>query len=404
MKKILSIISVILLISIMLTMVGCGSETTESKNKTASDSKSENTNSESNSNSQANTPDLATDTDAELSCYLVRAKKDVDGLYGYVDVRTGKFVIEPQFASADESFCGDGWAYVKDEDENKSIINTEGKPLFEYGSLESIREYEKDSIVIERKDGTIHLYHGATYIKELKSDVGNLAEISPTYTYKEYGGRSDSYIPEKFIVLHGETNDDEHLYIWFDYEGNQVYKVDSVGAIAGDETGYYFFGGRDVAFDGDTWYSTKEGSIMTNGNNEFANFGLSSGYNIMASDGVVTFDGKYYNSNGEVFYFFNDFDTYYGFQNGYAKVFEGRKKSESGKFNGYIDVNGDKVFEIPEDDDYDSYTSALKDGYVVFGKDNLYGIKKLTGEVIIEPTYPSLYMRENGKHTEGYCY
>ena len=114
--------SVILLISIMLTLAGCGSENAESKNNPASNNKTENTDSNNNSGAESNKLSLATDTDAELSNYLVRAKKEVDGLYGYIDVRTGQFVIEPQFTSADEEFCGDGWAYVKDKDEKNLLL------------------------------------------------------------------------------------------------------------------------------------------------------------------------------------------------------------------------------------------------------------------------------------------
>jgi len=420
-----TIISILLLATICFSLIGCGDKGTAEKQNTATknDNSISSTNNDTDSKNDSATSNTAKTTDEELSCYLVRAQKEIGGLYGYVDVRTGEFKIEPQFKDADVSFCSDGWAVVEDQDENNSIINSSGEVLFEFGSIDYLREYEGDSIVVRKNDGSCHLYHGAEHIKELKPDEEDIADFGPSLPSKKVGSSTtEFYYPDKYIMMSGEKSDEENIYIWYDYDGNQIFKTDIRGCLAGDDKGYYHFskekteiadlsgkvietkpsGNRAVVFDGDNWYTMSQGTIYTNGYTEFKT-GSIDNYNLMASDGVITFNGRYYHEDGEAFYNFNNFNYYYGFQNGYAKVSGGRKVSESGNFDGYIDVNGNSVFEIPEEDDFDSYTSALKDGYVIYGKDGLYGIKKITGEIILEPTYPSLYMRKNGEHVDGLC-
>jgi hypothetical protein len=358
-------------------------------------------------------------TDTEASPYLVRANRERNGLYGYVDVRTGEFVIEPQFTYADIEFADDGWACVTYEDETKTVINTSGEPLFERGTLVDRWGYEGDCLVVKKEDGTCHLYHGTEYVTELKGDDSSLT-LAPANAYAKDLG---SYDPDRFICLVGRHGDSPSPagWFWFDANGKLIYKSEKLGTLAGDETGYYHFGDgeinkidldgnvtetilckadvRNVAYDGDTWYAMADSVLYTNGFTPVATKPtFNSTYNVFVGDGIIKIGDMYLNSNHERFYSFSTLDYSYGFQNGYAKVDAGGLGAWGGDFCGYIDVDGNPVYEIPCDDNFDSYTSILKDGYFIYGENDRYGIKNLDGRTILEPSLTSLYTRENGRH------
>lgn len=137
-------------------------------------------------------------TDTDISEYLVRAASEKNGLYGYVDIRTGKYVIEPKFTYADISFGNDGWASVSTED-CKTFINTSGEFLFKAGEIDDKVNYEGDCLVVKKGD-KCYLYHGADYVCELKCDDDSF-NLRPTSAFAKDYGYNSMYTPDKYIVL-----------------------------------------------------------------------------------------------------------------------------------------------------------------------------------------------------------
>ena len=362
-------------------------------------------------------------TDTNLSKYLVRAASEKDGLYGYVDVRSGKYVIEPTFTFADIAFGDDGWACVSIDD-FKTAINTSGEYLFKVGEIEDKVSYAGDCIVVKKGD-KCYLYHGADYVCELKCEDETL-NLRPTSAFAKGFGYNSMYDPDRYIVLGASKKGKSGFsyWLWFDKDGKFLYKAEEAGSFAGDETGYYHFADNkvtkidsdgnvieeiatkssvhNVSYDGDNWYTMIDGTVYTNGFtplNTKPKFYAHDAYNIIAGDGILKINDMYLDSSYSRFYSFHTDDYSYGFQNGYAKVDGGAPGAWGGDFNGYIDTQGNSVYEITDKENFDSYTSILPDGYFVFGnEDNLYGIKNLDGTTVVEPTYTSLYMRENGRH------
>lgn len=362
-------------------------------------------------------------TDLALSPYLVRAASEKNGLYGYVDVRTGQYAIQPQFTYGDITFDEDGWACVSTEN-GGTVINTSGEFLFELGEIEDKVNYEGDAIVVKKGD-KCYLYHGADYVCELKCDDETL-KLSPTSAFAKGYGYNSMYTPDRYIVV-GASKPEKSgyaYYLWFDRDGKLLYKADKLGSFAGDETGYYHFADNqvtkidlngnvieqiptkssvhNVSYDGDNWYAMIDGTVYTNGFTPVAvqvRFNPQDSFNVIAGDGILKINDMYLDSTYSRFYSFYIDDYSYGFQNGYAKVDDGGLGAWGGDFDGYIDTQGNPVYEITDKDNFDSYTSILPDGYFIFGNDNnRYGIMKLDGTVVIEPTYTSLYTRENGRH------
>lgn len=195
---------------------------------------------------------LADSTDLQMSPYLVRARNSEDDLYGYIDIRTGGYVIEPQFRYCDESFGDDGWAAVTYEGISH-VINTEGEFLFAHEDIGGVREYEGDCMVVYTPDEQrAFLYHGADFVCELEIPVKEYTEVSGGIAYYSTGYESRSYTPERYIVLNVKSNNGRQ-YVWYDSDGKAIFVTDEIGGLAGDDTGYYFFRKNfiDVAdFDG----------------------------------------------------------------------------------------------------------------------------------------------------------
>ena len=127
---------VVMLFSFITVFVGCGKEERKSDEKgdisvsgVVSDDNEKNQVEEQNDQGSGGVK-LAKDTDKELAPYLIRAQAHGADFYGYVDIRTGEFVIAPQFTDgSDSSFRDAGWAYVQFPDKSEMIINTKGEYL-----------------------------------------------------------------------------------------------------------------------------------------------------------------------------------------------------------------------------------------------------------------------------------
>lgn len=394
---------------------------------------------------------IADGTDGGLSSYLVRAKNPnvPNNYYGYVDIRTGQMVLEQQFEDADEYFGSDGWAKITVEGEC-AVINTEGKHLLPFGTVKNAKEYyEGQCMAVTTKDRRCLLYCGEELIKELEIPTKEISAIilGDAHTV-EHHIRSTyyvlSYSPERYIPITVVKPDDSREYYWYDINGELICQVDTnYGVLAGDSTGYYFFKhvkheslyehyvdifdteGKlvhteelattcvpSVAYDGDAWYAAcntndRGGSnwIYTNGLNKLdvtyggSLFAPSSGSKlgrstIFASEGIIAIRGgstgmnvMYIKSNGMLFYCcFSDY--MYGFNNGYAKVENGKAGLYSGDFNGFIDINGLEVY--PFEDEPENYSNIIVDGYFFYKKGGFWGIKNIDGSTVIPAVYEDL--------------
>lgn len=411
-----------------LSLSACGEAATVPKESDIEESSTVNIESESvteMNQEESEKSSLATSTDLQMSPYLVRAQSNANELYGYVDIRTGEYVIAPSFSKADEEFGDDGWALA-----DGNIINTDGSPLFEPQSISDVREYESDCIVaVDTEKKTALLYHGADFVCNLEIPVEGYTEVSAWSAFKGGSRNGSFYIPERYFVLRVVDSTDQVRFVWYTADGDVILETEHIGGMAGDETGYYFIwddcvdvidldgnileskeklsiGVPVVEFDGDKWYVPLN---MTTSNRMYNTDLYTNGFEILcqistgdfpvsASDGIIrTPDNRYMKSDGTIFYTVSSLEnTVYNFQNGYAKVMAGAQGKYSGEFYGYIDTEGTEIMPIPKDR-VDEYSSVLKDGYIVYGENGLWGIMNISGDIILEPKYTSLYSMGVGK-------
>ncbi len=380
---------------------------------------------------------LVSTTDTELSAYLVKAQDAASDLYGYIDIRTGEYVIEPRFSSCDDAFGTDGWAVVFErfDDRSKnsgSVINTSGELLFAYETLgnnfASVDEYEDGYIIVcpSFKDvpPAAYLYHGPQLVRELELPPEGCTTVNNNLAYYSDSRYTKPYTPERYISLSAELDSGDWVYLWYDTDGNLIYTSEDVGGcLAGDETGYYFIGegyvnviapdgsvtetletqsseycGK-VAWDGDNWYViinlTGKPMLYTNGLTPLFETGeIGSHYfTLDVTDGIVRGqDGMWYTLDGTVMAGPDGSRLiYYGdpFQNGYGQGCTKPSVTGTSEYY-YIDTAGNKVFEIPQGQG-DSYSTVLKGGYFVYGKDEMYGIMNLDGTVVTEMRFRHIY-------------
>ena len=367
---------------------------------------------------------LVDSTDLQMSPYLVCARNSKNDLFGYIDVRTGEYVIEPQFKYCDESFGDDGWAIVNYEG-NRNVINTEGEFLFSHEDIGGVSEYEGDCIVVCTPDGQkALLYHGAHFVCELEIPVKEYTTVSSGVTYYSTGYASVPYTPERYIIMSVEANN-EWQRVWYDSDGKVIFVTKEIGGLAGDDTGYYFirenfidvidFDGNIVEtiekdhseaygdyigiveWDNDNWYAiislNGETGLYTNGLSKLCEAaGYTRDYwdNIDADCGVIRLlDGSCIKPDGTLFFEGLSYrmGSYAGaFRNGYAKT-------KSNGNTAYMDTQGNPVFEIPKER-WKEYSEVLKDGYIVYGENGLWGIMNIDGSIVIEPKFQSIYTME----------
>lgn len=367
--------------------------------------------------------DNATDTDRNASYYLVRAKAPDSNLYGYVDVRTGYFAIEPRFDKADEAFGEDGWAYVK-IGKYPSVINTNGKELFDFGTLEELSLDKNGFIQIPKSDTSIYLFNGSRFVKDITPPSAEITRIDTGGAYIN----GESRTPTKLIVIRGYTADKKMYYMWYDENGNFIYMTTEKCNMAKDIDCYYCITenkvlkiGIDgsvteilsdkgsyigpVVYSGYRWFSTVHLNslsyrIYSNGFTALPSYNSGRGYGLGADNGIVvtimpqsagwTYE-RYYTADGTEFYRSSKSD---GFYYGYAKVSYGSKR-ENGKwtpdnFFGYIDSDGNELLTLDKAS-IDNYSNPLKDGYYIYKEKGLFGIKKLDGTAVMWPAYKELY-------------
>lgn len=384
---------------------------------------------------------LVSSTDVELSPYLVRAQGITDNLYGYIDIRTGEYVIEPRFTSCDEAFGDDGWAIVSEDvaneqGNNTSIINTSGELLFAYDALgeryshSGVREYEGDCIVVHTScnDGPndAFLYHGSEFICKLKLPMEDYEYVEawlPTLSNSQVSGWS--YEPGRYIVLNVATNDGKYLYSWYDANGNLIYTHELAnGCLVGDETGYYFIGdgvvevidfdgnvintlerndgcSGNVDWDEDNWYAvmnlTGTSGLYTNGLTQLCEIpGITESrdniYLLDVTDSIVRGpDRRWYKLDGTLLD--PELTLCTPFQNGYGKACTLFSLISASTYH-YIDVEGNRVLEIPEGKSSE-YSSVLKDGYLIYEENELYGIMKIDGTVVTNACFLQVYDSED---------
>ena len=389
---------------------------------------------------------VADGTDGELSPYLVRVKEAGSDYYGYADVRTGEIVIGAMFKDADASFGEDGWARVENDDGQEGIINTSGEFAFVFGSHDDIESDYYGGEYIAVRDGTeVNLYRGMTHM--VKLEIPEEAESVSFHGILYSGGFE---IPERYIPLKVTMKDGSKHIMWFDDNGKFLYdpmeqayekyvemgknaiEPDDLdhGDLVGDETGYYFFSDRgyvhyidlegkllsvseeldlsgthSVAWDGDNWYAyVEEGPLSSGGNTVYTNgmtklerinnHGWGRTPKIFANNGVISTHGMHYRPNGEKLYEYGWYlKSWQSFSNEYARVVEGEGITWTygdETFTGYIDIYGNEVLAIDEDEIY-NHSMTLKDGYIVYCENGYCGIKNIKGEIICEPKYKELF-------------
>ena len=379
---------------------------------------------------------LVSTTDLELSAYLVKAQDTASELYGYIDIRTGEFVIEPRFTSCDDAFGDDGWAVVREDvgdrqKNNQSVINTSGELLFAYDALGNysadISNYGGGNILVctsyDDVPPSAYLYHGSQLVRELEISVENCTGVMCSTAYYSDTSATKPYMPDHFIVISAEDNGGDWVHLWYDTDGNFIYMPEDVGGcLVGDETGYYYIGkgyidviapdgsvketqeaksqycGK-VAWDGDNWYVimnlTGEPTLYTNGltplfeTREVGTFY----YTLDVTDGIVRGQAGYWYTLDGTPLPGQQAASYGGpFRNGYAKACTKADVMNTlgGSEYHYVDMQGNKVFEIPTEQ-YSNYSSILKDGYFVYGQNEMYGIMNLDGTVVTEMRFRHIY-------------
>ncbi len=412
------IITAFLSAVMIISLSACSNNTNDDKN---------NTDNISNSNNKTNTTiNTVTNTDMELAPYLIRAKDTDSNLYGYVDARSGKMVIKPQFTVADDYFGEDGWAYVKNQNDQSNIINTDGNTVFVYGEHETISaNYYEGKYILVRDGIEVNLYEGANHIKKLELPQKDIKKVS-------FGvvSRNKSFVePKKFFPIVVEYGSDERKTNWFDHTGKFICTTNQTGNLVSDSTGYYhFYDGIEqfdtngkfiknidpnedvlsitgntmktygiyVSFDEDNWYAAvNEQFLLTNG---LQKLNLNNGGAVSVKDGIIATRGHYYNTKGEIIYNFGYSSLmntpWYAFSNGYALVAKGSFVGNTrDQFCGYIDTTGKEILYVGKGN-VDNYSKALKDGYIVYCENGLYGIKNIDGRVICEPSYIELFYME----------
>ncbi len=381
---------------------------------------------------------LVSTTDTDLSAYLVKARSTGSDLYGYVDIRTGEYVIEPRFSSCDDAFGDDGWAVVSEKlddrsKNNRSVINTSGKLLFDYEALgnysASVREYADGNIIVcpdlEDVPPAAYLYRGSQLVRELELPAEGCTEVTTTLAYYSSPWATKPYMPERYITLSAQLDSGEYVYLWYDMDGNLIYTTaDAGGCLAGDETGYYYIGkgyvnviapdgsvtetletqdskycGK-VAWDGDNWYAIinlagSKPMLYTNGliplfwTEEVGTYY----YTLDVTDGIVRGqDGMWYTLDGAMMTEPDGSILIYSggpFRNGYGKGCTYPSVTGKSEYH-YIDTAGNKAFAIPQGQG-DSYSTILKDGYFIYGKAEMYGIMNLDGTVVTEMCFGNIY-------------
>ncbi len=372
------------------------------------------------------TTDNATDTDKSVSPYLVRAKSPDGKLYGYVDVRTGYYAIEPRFDKADEAFGEDGYAYVK-IGSYPSVINTRGEELYDFGTVKELALDQNGMIQIPVSDTSIYLYNGSRFVKELTPPSQEIARIDTGGAYIN----GESRTPTKLIVIRGYTADKKMYYIWYDENGNFIYMTTEKCNMAKDIDCYYCITENKVVkidldgtvtevmsdkgsyiapivYSGYRWYTIVHKNSLnyqmySNGFTPVYGYYTGRGYGIGVDNGIVVtimpqvggWSAEYYHKpdglGGTNYYRSSKSD---GFWYGYAKVSYGSKREDgrwtSDDFFGYIDSDGNELLEVGKAN-IDNYSNPLKDGYYIYKKDGLFGINKLDGTAVMWPAYKELY-------------
>ncbi|MBR4882098.1 MAG: WG repeat-containing protein, partial [Clostridia bacterium] len=351
-----------------------------------------------------------------------------DPLYGYVDIRTGETVLEPQFESADPCFGDDGWAKVYCDGE-PAIINIKGEHLLPYGSAEYISDFVGgEYFLVQTKDRKLKLYKGGEYISDLKDfPMKDYTEVTSSILWYE---NNEYYDPENYIFIDAVNEEGDREYYWYDLDGEFICAVDDWKCgLVGDDTGYYLFHRRGVdiydsdrnfvetkelaniggvpriAYDGDKWYVIycEDGyryKIYTNGltelkltyiddegnTKEFDLYGYDSVGNpreIFANSGIITIYGYHFRSDGRLIYSTRKFyytpikdaiTTWYSFSNGYVKIAYG----EPDDFCGYVDTTGKEVFAIDPEEFY-YYSQTYRDGIFFHYVDGYWNIEDFDG-------------------------
>ena len=364
---------------------------------------------------------LAKDTDKELAPYLVRAQVHGADLYGYVDIRTGEFVIEPQFTDdSDSAFRDAGWAYVQFPDKSEMIINTKGEYLVAPEDFSEGEIYHNGTMVVKNQDETkLSLYHDTAFVKELELPEGCVEWSSIQKTAGE-GKGSDFYTPQTAVAAYASDGNGDGAIYWYDFDGNYLYQGQMPNCLVVEEDRMYYFGDMQVTImdragnelekrdiwtqfskiysDGTNWYMV---AIPSDGPNERRTVLYTNGFtevfptknmwsdwaSLLVDDDIYAVNGVYYKLDGTIIYDMNSSaDTgYYSFSNGYAKI----NDYMNGKY-GFIDTEGNFVLELTEDDleRYGNY--AYPGGLIPYEENGLWGVKDMQGNMVWTPTYPSL--------------
>ena len=153
------------------------------------------------------------DTDADLAQYLIRGRSVGGVSFGYVDVRTGEYVIEPSFSDVDNTFSEEGWAIVENDGE-EAVINTDGEFLFDFGSISDAKTYS-DCLVVKTVDDSMLLYKNGRFVKELETPEFNTDwTFVNTQIWDANSKEGVTYKYDRFIVLRSDFEDgDSSHYI-----------------------------------------------------------------------------------------------------------------------------------------------------------------------------------------------
>lgn len=388
---------------------------------------------------------LVSTTDLELSPYLVKAQSGVESdLYGYIDIRTGEFVIEPRFTYCDDAFGEDGWAEVCEDvgdkqKNNESVINTSGELLFDYDALGNtfagVDVYGDGCILVHTAYDDVppraYLYHGSQFVRELELPVENCLGLQTSrasyHSFEHMSTSIRSYMPDHFIVIAAEVSEGSWVRLWYDADGNFICQKptdEACGCLVGDETGYYFIGDEHVyviASDGsvtetlerkgDSYFGNFCGKVDWDGDNWYAIINLTGKPMLYTNELTPLFETQEYGTDyfaldvtdgivrGQDGYWYildgtplpGQQGASYGgpFRNGYSKACTKWSATGNGEYH-YVDMQGNKVLEIPAKQ-YDEYSSVLKDGYFIYGKDGLHGIMNIDGTVVTGMIFRHIY-------------
>lgn len=418
----------VMLLSFIAMFAGCGKEESKSGEEdisisgVTSDFNEQSQEKDKNKNEkESGGIKLAKDTDRELAPYLIRAQAHGTDLYGYVDIRSGEFVIEPQFTKqADPFFNRAGWTFVAFPDKSSMIINTKGEYLVAPEDFSDGAVYENGiNVVIDKEETKVSIYRDADFVKELEVPEG-CVKWSKVRDTAGLGKGNDKYTPSAAIAIIASNTDGKGQVYWYDFDGNFLYQGKVLGSLAVEEDKMYYFGDSAVTImdrdgnvletldigtqfsrvysDGTNWYvvavpnygpNDQRTVLYTNGFKEvFPTKNIWSYWaSLLIEDDIYAVAGVYYKLDGTIIYDMNSAaDTgYYSFSNGYAKI----NDYMNGQY-GFIDTEGKFVLELTEDEmeHYGNY--AYPGGLIPYEENGLWGVKNMQENVVWEPAYPSL--------------